>query len=237
MWSRLMKAIGRRTYLTHEMCAEIDRLGLKRDWFQGIVDDEGLEFGRLCLARLSKEATLFERWFPRLVEYAAAKRLKTPFPDKDALGPLDAATFRILEPRIRDCEHVPCSGNFTAAIFSAPVHVLPLVAQLWPSSYRHPVFLTPDESREWWQAYRGEEDDQDDPWWFVCQDWDAEIKPSFDSFWLPDTKAQDLRGLTPVVITCGLRWGSLAGGEQTELWGINESGKASLLQELGCSEF
>jgi hypothetical protein len=218
--------------LTPDMCTEIDRLGLDRNWFQWVVDEEGLEFGKFFLSQRTKESQLFDRWHPQLVEFAAAKRFQSPWPNIESLGSLEAATLRILEPKIRDAERVPCVGDFTAAIFTAPLHVLPLVIQQWPSSYRHPVFLTPDELTEWRKTYDAGETDQES-WWFAFQSWNAELNPSSGSFWLEDVNLQHAQGITPVLITWGLIWGALAGGDSVELWSIDADGHESFLQALG----
>ncbi len=232
-----MKALHRKLgkqkeSLSPEMCAEIDRLGFERSWFQWVVDEEGLKFAAYCLSQRTKEASLFDKWYPRLAEFANTKRSQTPMPMSETLGLFDAATRRILEPKIVNAERVPCGGNFTAAIFTAPLHVLPFIVTQWPSNYRHPVFLTPSELTEWRQTYDAEEDDQES-WWYVFQDWDAELNPSPDSYWLRDTKIECVSNLTPVLIVHGLCWGSLAGGHHAELWGVDISGQESFLQDLG----
>ena len=218
--------------LTPEMGAEIDRLGLDRSWFQWVVDEEGLEFCRYCLMQQTKSSELFDKWYPRLCEFVAAKRRETPLPVGGSMELLDAATQRILEPKIRDAERVPCRGNYTAAFFTAPLHLLPIVAAEWPSSYRHAVFLTPDELAEWRKIYTAEEPDQES-WWFVFQDWDAQLNPSSDSFWLRDVPLPRASGITPVLVVWGLYWGSLAGGHRAELWGIDQAGNEAIVQDLG----
>src|SRR5687768_14765326 len=102
---------------------------------------------------------------------------------------------------------------------------------LWPASYRHPVFLTPDELTEWRRIYDSEETQQE-AWWFVFQHWDAETNPPPDSFWLRDTPLQVPEGIVPVLITYGLCWGSLAGGDHAELWGIDADGKERFLEDI-----
>ena len=235
MWSRLEKVLNPRKgreQPTSEMCAEIDRLGLERNWFQWVVDEEGLEFGRFALTQRTKESQLFDKWYPRLTDFVADKRRQNPFPDQRLMGVLDAATQRILEPKIRDAERVPCGGNFTAAFFSAPLHILPFVVSQWPSTYEHAVFMTPDELAEWQQIYDAEESDKES-WWHVFQDWDAQLNPASDSFWLRDMTVQQPDGVTTVLIVWGLCWGSLAGGHRAELWGIDSDGSESLLQHVG----
>lgn len=158
--------------------------------------------------------------------------MESAFPDPSGMALSDAATKRILEGKIRDSERVPCDGDFTAAIFTAPIHVLDCVIALWPSTYRNAVFLTPDELRAWRTIYEAEEPDQDS-WWFVFQEWDVQLNPPSDSFWLEDSAAHCDAGMTPVLIVCGLSWGSLAGGQRAELWSIAESGSERFVGIVG----
>lgn len=85
---------------------------------------------------------------------------------------------------------------------------------------------------EWRSLYDAEETDQDS-WWYVFQDWDAQLNPSADSFWLRDMSVQHDIGITPALIVWGLCWGSLAGGHHAELWGIDHAGNESFLQDVG----
>ncbi|HUG66910.1 MAG TPA: hypothetical protein VMM76_04100 [Pirellulaceae bacterium] len=230
-----MKAFSSRKsqeQLTSEMYAEIDRLGLERSWFQWIVDQDGLEFGQFALSQTTKRSHLFDKWYPRLTEFATAKRRQAPLPDRNSIDVTNAATRRIIEPKIRDAERVPCRGNFTAAFFTAPLHILPFVISEWPSTYRHPVFLTSDELTEWRYIYNAEETDQES-WWYVFQDWDAQLNPSSDSFWLRDMALPQIDGTTPVLVVWGLCWGSLAGGHHAELWQIDDGGKEVFLRDVG----
>ncbi len=229
---KLKRGLGlSREKLTTDMIAEIERLGLSQAWFQWVVDEEGLDFVRFGLAQRTKEAALFEKWYPRLKTFVAEKRIHSPLPDVKTLARDEASTLRILEPKIRDAEHVPCRGNFTAAFFSAPLHVLPCVMSDWPSTYKNPVFLTPEELVEWRSIYQANEPDQD-AWWFVFQDWDADWQLKEDSFWLRDHAFHVADGLKPLLVVCGMYWGSLAGGHRAELWGVDEHGDGSFIEFL-----
>ncbi len=133
----------------------------------------------------------------------------------------------VLKDLIRDAEHVPCGGSFTAAFFSAPLHVLPCVMAEWPSTYRNPIFLTPTELKEWRTIYEQGGIDKDS-WWFVFQDWDADWNPEKESFWLENEEFKTSDGSTPLLIVQGLYWGSLAGGHRAEMWGIDVNGHGRL---------
>lgn len=239
MWSKLKQRLfpsKLKESLTEDMCTEIDRLEIDREWIQKIVDDGGLEFGRFFISQRTKESQLFDRWFPHLRQFADSKRSQHPFPDPESLNPLDAATKRILDPKIRDAEHVPTRDRFIAAIFTAPLHVLPTVMSEWPSSYKNTIYLTPEELEEWRAIYDAEEPDKDS-WWFVFQWWEAQLNPPPDSFWLQHVPPQQSTELTRVLIITGLSWGSLQGGENIEFCEIDRNGQISPLQSLGDTTF
>lgn len=216
--------------LPPEMLAEIARLGHKPEGIEWVAQQEGLEFARYYLQKQSESAALFEKWFPRLCEFAKEKRLASPVPDDSRLTPEALIHRRILCEKITSAERIPQSGNFNASIFSAPLSVLPLVMADWPSTYRHPVFLTPEEKREWYDRY----DEPDDaPWWFCFQDWNVEVDPGPDSYWLEHSVHTVPEDAVPLVVSWGLAWGSLAGGQKAELWCVGADGVERRLGDLG----
>lgn len=228
MWSSIRKVFAQagsgKGQLTDEMCAEIDRLGLAQSWFQRVNDEHGLASCKSMLSHYTTGSLRFDRWYPRLVEFAAEKRRESPMPDPRSISLFDAAIVRILQPKIRGAEHVPCPGNYTAAIFTAPLCVLPLVKSEWPANYRHHVFLTPDELKEWYDIYPVKEDDEQ-PGWCVYQTWGAQRDLLEDPRWECHVPVQERAGGTPVMITWSLSWGMLAGGGGGELWHVDSTGK------------
>jgi hypothetical protein len=232
LFARMKRELGlSRECLSTDMLNEIGRLGLSRDWFDRLVKDEGLEFAGFCLDARSKEAALFEKWFARTKDFVSQCREKNPFPDSENLNFHDRASLSVLRDMINDAEHVPCSGNYTAAFFTAPIHILPYIKREWPSTYKHPIFLTPTELKEWRTIYDIEEQDKES-WWFVFQDWNAEWNPDRGSFWLENEEFTVNEGATPLLIVHGLYWGSLAGGHRAELWGIDGNGEAQMVKIL-----
>jgi hypothetical protein len=55
--------------------------------------------------------------------------------------------------------------------------VLPIVTAAWSSKYENPIFLTPEELREWNEIYDEPEDTEATQWWnFYCS-WGAKLNP------------------------------------------------------------
>lgn len=215
--------------LPQDMLDEIERLGESPERIKWVAREENLDFARYFLKNLTESSQLFDKWFPKLKDFERAKRAAAPIPADDQLTPNDVSAKRILQPKIAPAERVPQSGNFCAAFFTAPLAVLPLVNNEWPSQYRNAVFLTPDELREWNSQY---DEPEDAHWWYCFQNWDVEFDPPSDSFWLEHCDYAIPPSALTAIATWGLSWGSLAGGIKAELW-IIENGTETLLGDLG----
>lgn len=206
--------------LPDSMLAEVDRLGEDRSLLERLAESEGLEFARSLLGDLSTASELFDKWYPRLTQFASAKRGLLPLPADDALTSSEKAARRILHPKIVNAERVPARNHFTAALSSAPLSVLPLVMAEWPSMYRNAVFLTPEETAEWHGQY---DEPSDAPWWCVFQSWDFECFPWDELSGLDPSR---MPGTFPLLITEGLAWGCLAGGGRSEWWASGPDGES-----------
>lgn len=224
--SRLLHSRRSSELLPDDMLAELDRLGEDRAQLQRIADSEGIDYARFFLESLTASASRFDKWFPLLTQFATACRKRSPLPAESALTELNHAARRVLHPKIINDERVPQRNHFTAAVFTAPLAVLPLVMAEWPSTYRNAVFFTPEELCKWHEQYN---EPEDGPWWYVLQHWDAE--PT-DSCWLPQSSGSVPANAIAVVVSRGLRWGSLAGGYTRELWAVGSDGE-SLVSHLG----
>ncbi|WP_283431300.1 hypothetical protein [Neorhodopirellula lusitana] len=176
---------------------------------------------------------MFDKWYPNLQDFSQTKRAATPIPRNDHFTANDVLARRILEPKIAPSERVPQRGNCCAAFFTAPLAVLPLVMNEWPSEYRNAVFLTPDELREWNSQY---DEPEDARWWYCFQNWDVDFDPPSDSFWLEHSEYVIPAHARSAIATWGLSWGSLAGGVKAELWSI-ENGTEQLMGLLGDATF
>lgn len=216
------------------MLDEIERLGESPERIKWVAREEDLEFAKFFLSKLTETSQLFDKWFPKLREFERAKRIAHPIPKANVqFTANDLIARRVLGPKIAPAERVPQQGNFCAAFFTAPLAVLPLIVKEWPSEYPNAVFLTPNELQEWDEQY----DEPDDAeWWYCFQNWDLEFDPPSDSFWLEDCKYVVPDSATTAIATWGTSWGSLAGGQKSELWCI-ESDTERCLGSLGRISF
>lgn len=215
------------------MLNEIERLGESLDRIEWVAREENLDFARYFLKRLTESSRLFDKWFPMLKDFELAKRSATLIPSDDQLTSDDLIARRILQPKIAAAERVPQNGNFCAAFFTAPLCVLSIVTNEWPSEYRNAIFLTPDELDEWNTQYNEPDDAH---WWYCFQNWNVEFNPSSDSFWLEGSEYAIPDGASSAIATWGTSWGSLAGGITGELWCI-ENGSERRLGELAAIDF
>ncbi len=207
--------------LPTDMLAEIDRLGESRARIERLSKEEGLEFARFFLQEASKCAALFDKWFPQLQEFAEGARRANPIPVESDLSPTELAFRRILQPKIASAERVPQRNNYTAAIFTAPLVVLPLVIAEWPSTYRNRVFLTADEFKEWNRNY---DEPKYSPWWYVYQYWEIEPNPPQDLLWLKRSQYTLPPHATSLLVSWGLCLDAIAGRGEGELWHLDQSG-------------
>ena len=211
------------------MLVEIERLGESPEHIEWIAREHGSDFAQFFLKGLTDTSKLFDKWFPRLKAFESEKRAANPFLSDEQLSSRDLMARRILEPKIVNAERVPQRGKHCAAIFHAPLAVLPLVTKHWPSEYSNSVFLTHEELREWEENYIEAEEVH---WWYCFQDWNVEFDPPEDSFWFEFSDYVIPEGASSAIATWGLSWESLAGGMKAELWCI-ENGTERLMGNLG----
>jgi hypothetical protein len=212
-----------------EMLAEIERLGEDRADLEYWARQEGFEFARLMLEDTAYEAALFDKWFPRLQEFADEMRLANPLPDERTLSSLDRAIRRILQPKIQNQEVLPQHRKYRVPIFTAPLAVLPLVIAHWSATYTNPIFLTADEACAWGKLYDAPDDA---PWWNFYYNWTATPNPSADDFWMKGSGPVPT-GTMPVLVRWGTCVGSLAGSWLIELWCVDTNGVETLVEDLG----
>ncbi len=222
--------------LPQDILEEIERLGESPEhlkWMARVAREENIDFVRLLVNNLTVTSQLFDKWFPKLKDFERAKRLAAPIPTQGQLTENDLIARRILQPKIASGERVPQRGDFCAAIFTAPLGVLSLVNNGWPSEYRNAVFLTPNELSEWNEQC---EQPYDAHWWYCFQDWNVEFDPPSDSFWLDGCDYIIPDAASSAIATWGMSWGSLAGGVTGELWCI-ENGLERRLGDLAMIDF
>ncbi len=218
------------TTLTDEMRAEIVRLGLEVESFERQAKRRGLRETRSLIQAYSDSAVQFEAWYPHLQRFVAEKRAANPVPEEKALSAVDLAIRRILRPKIMKAERVPQGGWFEATIITAPLAAFSLVTSAWPASYRHPVFLTPEELCEWLRQY---DDPEHHLWWYQVQWWDAQLDPRHLDLMTEGINYTIPDQAVPMVIRWGIKWGVTAGGEQSELWCVDRDGHETMIGDLG----
>ena len=198
-----------------DIADQITELGEETARCEWILKTHGELLLRGFVAKLKETAGLFNEWHPRLVEFARQKRQSRPLPEPAAWDALTLAQHRILKPLIENAERVPIRGHFTSAIFSAPFSSLQLLLCSWPAEVPSAVFLTPKELQEWNKIC---EPPREALWWFALQWWNIESENLEKSRWFCGVPPAVPRGVTPLLVTYGMDWGDLAGGEKADLW-------------------
>ena len=202
--------------LPPDIADQLSELGEDAARYEWIAESEGDDFLRGFVGKLVESAALFDESHPRLAEFAAQQRAANPVPQQSDADAFTLAQHRILKPLVDDAERVPIRGTHTSAIFYAPLNCLSLLLNSWPANVPNAVFLTPEEFKEWNQTYELPEGVF---WWFVFQWWAIDFKISENSIWFFNSKPKTFpANVTPMLVTYGLQWGGLAGGERADLW-------------------
>lgn len=218
--------------LTPAMRVEIARLGLALDYFQHVAESQGLEACQGLLEYEARAKALFDQWYPRLRAFAEARRAARLGSAGDSVGGIEAATLRMLAPKIQQLRAKPDERGHRAALFIAPRHMLPALEADWPSAFRHAVYLTPEEAAEWWSACESDALEQLHLW-CVEYRWDAQVNPSADTYWLRDSQVSLPTEGTPVLVEWGECSGPLAAEAGAELWVIDKTGCERFVQRIG----
>ena len=201
--------------LPADIAAQLAYLGRDVARYKDIANKEGVDFLRMLVGKLVESAALFDEWHPRLVQFAAQKRLAGPLPSTTAREALEAAMQRILQSAIENAERVPTVGRHTSVVFCVPLKYLPMLRKSWPAEVLNAIFLTPDELREFKAMCDAPESAQ---WWYAFQWWSIQTEIPATSMWFSHPKPKLPANVTPLFVTSGLQWGSLAGGERADLW-------------------
>jgi hypothetical protein len=201
--------------------------------YEELVRSEGADFVRCYVAKLEEADHLFHEWSPKLREFAADCRAKTPLIDAASLNPRDNAKLAIYESLITKAEQQPQQRRNEVLICSIPRLGMPIAMSLWPATDDRCVFLTPDELSEWRTIYEHHEESF---WWFANYWWHIEDPPRTNSLWEQDTELNTSDGADPWLVVSGLSWGSLAGGETADLWSW-DGRQARFVRNVGICSF
>ena len=118
-------------------------------------------------------------------------------------------------------------------IFLAPLHALSLVQQAWPGTVRNAVYMTSEEWKEWNEVYQPSDEGF---WWHALQWWSIECEIPELSIWFLEEKPVFPPGIMPMLVTYGLMWGDMAGGETADLWSW-DSERETFIENLGGCDF
>lgn len=197
--------------LPDDILERIDRLGERPNRYLDWLRSEGEGFVRRLLAHKEEAAALAEKWYPRLRELEQECRSRAPLPAVEHLDAIQKAQYEVYRQKIAEAERI-AGGSCTVYEFSLPLVGLAAAQGLWPTELERAVLMTPDEWSRWRRIY---EHPIEAPWWSVSYWWSVGA-PSPEDDHLAFFKFPT--GKTAWTVGHGTMWGSLAGGETTELW-------------------
>lgn len=200
--------------LPADLAHRLTALGEDPAAYQDMVHSYGARFVRMYTEGLEKAASQFREWAPKLREFADKCRAANPCPDLSTLSARDHAKLDIYRSLINEAERLPRRVN-EVVICSVPTMAIPIAQELWPGDEKRCVFLTPDELNEWNTGYTHPAGTY---WWYRYYWWHIEDPPAPNSEWDDHIADKVPAGLDPWLVTSGLRWAALAGGEVVELW-------------------
>lgn len=185
----------------------MDRLS---EYLNSLPPEQRAEFEEILAQRRAKVKALKAEWWPRLLQ------LSVPQPRVQPCTPHQHAQVRIISEMIsrrQTDDRFDLEDNIY--FFVLPEWAMPAAQKLWPGQARHAAWLTPEGAKNWSSVYH-KQVGTDAPFWFIRYWWEVDI---------PAPKETDLREfpehLVPWLGRSGVIWGSMAGGQDAELWSWN----------------
>ena len=182
---------------------------------------ENADFHRGYIDKIAESNDLYQKWSPKLSEFAAQCRANQPTPPESSLSDIDRAKQQIYENKIKNAERLPHKLTHNKVIVCRmPLVAISVAQRLWPGEDDNAVILTPEEESKWAEIYSHPKDTF---WWFIHYWWSIDDSP--EQKWTfgdaafynwNDNEIQE--GTSPWLVHSGLQWGSLFGGSKTELW-------------------
>jgi len=204
--------------LPADVAARLQVLGEDTDKYKEMVRSEGAKFVRGYIEQLENTDSLFKQWSPKLRQFAAECRAAMPCPSVESLSARDRAKIEIYETKIDTAERLTRRRENEVVICCLPTMAIPIAQRLWPGADKRSVFLTLQELAQWNAIYTHPDDSF---WWFTHYWWNVEDSPDPDGRWADDIELNVPDGNDPWLVTSGLQWGDLAGGQVVELWSWN----------------
>ena len=204
--------------LPPDLSDRLQRFGVDIEQFAREFRREGLSFAERYVEDLEEGENLFNQWFPRLKKHERDCQEKRQYPQLDSLSKADQAKYDLYVKAIEELERLPCSNPCKTRIFTLPLLGQLAAATLWPSQVENSVLLTREEHDAWDKIYHHPEESF---WWFIYH-WCNVDSPRDERLCARIEKEFTLEdGCEWWVVTTGLLWGPLFGGERGELWSWN----------------
>lgn len=151
--------------------------------FTRIWNEEGEDFFWGFINDVRAQHAIALNWFPRLREYAAACRARSPAPVISSLTDDQYEELRLIREGLRQRVNVegPIRGKPTRpAVVTTTTIGLLAVPPLIPIGSEHVVLLLNDEFEQWEETVY--DDEPCDPWWYTR--WSTKVVKSPDEDWL-----------------------------------------------------
>jgi hypothetical protein len=199
-------------------------------WWEQLLEEDGRELFDGILDMQERFAADFRERLPELTAFAAECRLATPVPNVADLTPREQAEYDILRDEMACfaagelCDFI---RNKHYAFVVKTTHVgLAAASDVFAGCPLPTVLLTAEEWRRWYDRLP---QDTEPYGWYMTGTWtlreglesdiDVAEKPDFIK-WIADQYPL-AEGDVYWLVNSGHHWGSLAGGEDCELWTWN----------------
>lgn len=213
---RLLRRWVKPVPLSTEAEQRLARLGFVSDaaraHFQNIFQWDGEEAFWRTIEREEASANQRRVWLPRLRDYVAECRRRTPIPEVGGFSALEREQHRILLDRMSRDRDV-ASSNRTTMLATTRVG---LAAATETFRNTDAVILEESEQRRWLTEICPTDDAM--PWWQQFAWWTL-------TEGLEGANVGYIRKNYPIPLACahwivsyGIQWGSLMGGDTEELW-------------------
>jgi hypothetical protein len=189
--------------------------------YRKIAWRENADFHRGYIDKIAENNDLYQKWSPKLFEFAAQCRVDQPIPPESSLSDSDRAKQLIYEAKIKKAERLPQKQSRNkVTVCRMPLVAISVAQKLWPGENDDTVILTPEEQSKWDEIYSHPKDTF---WWIIDYWWSIDDSPeqkwTFGDVAFYNWNDNEIpEGSSPWLVLSGLQWGSLFGGSDTELW-------------------
>ncbi|MFM9961725.1 MAG: hypothetical protein ACKV2Q_10915 [Planctomycetaceae bacterium] len=219
--------------MSRDIVERLAELVEEPDSFAEKLEGGGSEFAVRYISKLEEASSLYREWEPKLRCFVRECRAANPCWEEASLSDRDLAKLPIYENIIANSERLPRVRKHEVLFCKLPLIGIPVAQRLWPGADDRSVFLTQDELTQWSEIYKHPESSFS---WSINYWWNIEDPPKANGLWTRDRMLSVPDGGEPWLVTSGLCWGSLAGGENAELWSWNGI-EARKIKDVGCAQF